>query len=145
MNWPDWIAIVISSIALIFSLIGYFKYDRPIKSLQKQDLEREALKYKRAAFEIKYIQGLTTSILAIQNTGNVCATNINVELKKDEGSSMSFEGGSLQYHIKQLEPTETCNPIHILGNATFRIKVTLTWDDESGEGISKNYYLERHG
>ena len=44
MDWSDWIALgsaVIALIALGFSLVGYFKYDKPIKSLQKEKLQEE--------------------------------------------------------------------------------------------------------
>lgn len=49
-----------------------------------------------------------------------------------------------QYHIVQLEPTEKSKDIPIIGNAPYRLKVKLTWDDETGMKLTKNYFLERN-
>lgn len=145
MEWSDWIALgsmLIALIALGFSLWGYFVYDRPIKSLQKEQLEREAIENKQAKFNVVYTRLLIYNILRIQNEGPATAKNIVVELYDD--NALAFEGMKTQYHIVQLEPTEKSKDIPIIGNAPYRLKVKLTWDDETGMKQTKNYFLERN-
>lgn len=93
MEWSDWIALgsmLIALIALGFSLWGYFVYDRPIKSLQKEQLEREAIENKQAKFNVVYTRLLIYNILRIQNEGPATAKNIVVELYDD--NALAFEG-----------------------------------------------------
>lgn len=145
MEWSDWIALgsmLIALIALGFSLWGYSVYDRPIKSLQKEQLEREALENKQAKLNVVYTRLLIYNILRIQNEGPATAKNIVVELYDD--NALAFEGMKTQYHIVQLEPTEKSKDISIIGNAPYRLKVKLTWDDETGMKQTKNYFLERN-
>lgn len=145
MEWSDWIALgsmLIALIALGFSLWGYFVYDRPIKSLQKEQLEREALENKQAKLNVVYTRLLIYNILRIQNEGPTTAKNIVIELCDD--NALTFEGMKTQYHIVQLEPTEKSKDIPIIGNAPYRLKVKLTWDDETGTELTKNYFLERN-
>ena len=50
-----------------------------------------------------------------------------------------------RFVVDTLEPTEKSNDISLIGDAPCRIKVRLTWDDNSGKGLSKNYFLEKNG
>ena len=146
MDWSDWIALssaLIALIALGFSLVGYFKYDRPIKSLQKEKLQQEAIENKRANLRVSYSQVLIYNVLQIQNIGHIVAHNIVVELESEK--DLAFEGMERQYKIEQLEPTEKSKSFAIIGDAPYNLKVKLTWDDESGERIKKNYYVDRQG
>lgn len=144
MDCSTWIALgsmLIALVALGFSLCGYFKYDRPIKSLQKEKLQQEALDAKRAKLNVTYRALLVNSGLTIHNNGQVIAENIVVELC--DRQDLLLADGESKYHIEKLEPTEKSHNIPIIGNAPYRLIVKLTWDDESGTSLSKNYFLER--
>lgn len=144
MDWSNWIALssaLIALIALGFSLVGYFKYDRPIKSLQKEKLIQEALEYKRANFEINYdLIALKNCYLRIKNIGKVTAKNINVELRSKK--SIAFKDGSQQYTIEQLESTQKTRHLLLSGDCPSSLKIKLRWDDESGERIEKNFFVD---
>ena len=144
MDCSTWIALgsmLIALVALGFSLCGYFVYDRPIKSLQKEKLQQEALDAKRAKLNVSYRALLVNSGLTIHNNGQVIAENIVVELC--DIPDLLLADGESKYQIKQLEPTEKSQNIPIVGNAPYHLKVKLTWDDKSGKRLSQNYFLDR--
>ena len=147
MNWSDIIALssmLIALIALGFSLWGYFVYDKPIKSLQKKKLQQEAIDRERASFNVSYNQVLIHNVLQIQNIGSVVANNIIIEIESAV-TPLVFEGMKDRFVIDKLEPTEKSNDIPLIGDAPYRLKVKLTWDDNSGKGLSKNYFPEKNG
>ena len=147
MNWSDIIALssmLIALIALGFSLWGYFVYDKPIKSLQKKKLQQEAIDRERASFNVSYNQVLIHNVLQIQNTGSVVANNIIIEIESAV-TPLLFEGMKDRFVIDKLEPAEKSSNIPLIGDAPYRLKVRLTWDDNSGKGLSKNYFPEKNG
>ena len=145
MDWSDWIALasaLVALIALAFSLVGYFKYDKPIKTLQKEKLLQEALENKRANFEIIYkAASLSGCRLRIQNTGKVIAKNIEIELRSEK--SIAFSNGTKQYTVAQLEPTQKTRHLSLIGDCPFQLKLKLKWDDESGERREKNFFVDK--
>ena len=145
MDWSDWIALssaLVALIALAFSLVGYFKYDKPIKTLQKEKLIQEALENKRADFEIIYkATSLSGCRLRIQNIGKVIARNIDVELRSKK--SIAFSDGTKQHVVERLEPTQKTGHLSLIGECPFQLKLKLKWDDESGERREKNFYVDK--
>ena len=139
MDWSDWIAIA----ALGFSLWVYFKHDKEIKSLEKEKLEREAMENKRAHFDVQYDWLFVRHILCFQNIGKSTAKNIVIDIESKE--TLTFQDGTTQYRINQLEVTEKSEPIPLTGGYQHAIKVTLTWDDESGKGITQTAFVEDEG
>ena len=147
MSGSDIIALssmLIALVALGFSLWGYFVYDKPIKLLQKKKLQQEAIDRERASFNVSYNQVLIHNVLQIQNTGSVVANNIIIEIESTVTPHV-FEGMKDRFVVDKLEPTEKSNDIPLIGDAPYRLKVRLTWDDNSGKGLSKNYFLEKNG
>lgn len=139
MDWSDWIAIA----ALFFSLWVYFKHDKEIKSLEKEKLEREAMENKRARFDVLYDWLFVRHILYLQNIGKSTAKNIVISIESKE--PLTFQDGTTQYRINQLEVTEKAEPIPLTGGYQHAIKVTLSWDDESGKGITQTAFVEDEG
>lgn len=139
MDWSDWIAIA----ALVFSLWVYFKHDKEIKSLEKEKLEREAMESKRARFDVQYDWLFVRHILCLQNIGKSTAKNIVISIESKE--PLTFQDGTTQYRINLLEVTEKAEPIPLVGGYQHAIKVTLTWDDESGKGITQTAFVEDEG
>lgn len=146
MDWSDWIALgsaVIALIALGYSLVGYYKYDRPIKSLQKEKLQQEALEKKKAKFEVSYFTVLIHNMFQIQNVGNVIAKNIQISIVDDKQNQIAFQDGKLLHQIPQLEPTEKSKTVALRCDYQNRLKVKVTWDDDSGNGYSRNFFVDR--
>ncbi|MBO6073711.1 MAG: hypothetical protein J6P74_01085 [Paludibacteraceae bacterium] len=139
MEWSDWIAIA----ALGFSLWVYFKHDRKIKSLEKEKLERETLENKRARFDVRYDWIFVRHVLNLQNIGKSTAKNIVISI--DNKEPLTFQDGTTQYKINQLEVTEKAEPIPLNGGYQHAIKVKLTWDDESGKGVTQTAFVEDEG
>ena len=140
MDWLDMIAITISALTLIFSLFVYFKHDKEIKSLEKEKLEREVIENKRAHFEVQYDWLFVNHVLCIQNNGKSTARNIVISIESKE--PLTFQDGTTQYRIKQLEVTEKTDPIYLTGGYQHSIKVQLRWDDESGKGVMQTAFVE---
>lgn len=138
MNWSDWIAIL----TLVFSLWVYFKHDKEIKALEKEKLKREAVESQRARFDVQYKWLFVRHILCLQNTGKSTAKNIVINIESKE--PLTFQDGSTQYRINKLEVTEKAE-IPLTGNYQHAIKVTLTWDDESGKGVTQMEHVEDDG
>lgn len=136
MDWSDWIAIF----ALAFSLWVYLKHDKEIKGLEKEKLEREALESRRAHFDVQYDWLFVQHILCLQNIGKSTARNIVVSIESKE--PITFQDGSTQYRINQLEVTEKAEPISLNGSYQHAIKVKLTWDDDSGKGVTQTAHIE---
>jgi hypothetical protein len=139
MDWSDWIAIA----ALGFSLWVYFKHDKEIKSLEKEKLEREAIENKRARFDVKYDWLFVRHILCLQNNGKSTARNIIVSIESKE--PLTFQDGTTQYRINQLEVKEKSEQIPLIGDFQHAIKLKLTWDDESGKGVTQTAFVEDEG
>ena len=131
MNWSDWIAIF----ALGFSLWVYFKHDKEIKTLEKEKLEREAIENKRAHFNVQYDWLFVRHMLYLQNIGKSTAKNIVINLESKE--VLTFQDGTTQFRINQLDVTEKAEPIPLTGGYQHDIKVKLKWDDESGMGVTQ--------
>lgn len=138
MNWSDWIAII----TLGFTLLVYLKHDKEIKALEKERLEREAAENKRAHFDVLYNWLFVQHILYLKNTGKSTAKNIVINIESKE--PLTFQDGSTQYRINKLEVTEKAE-IPLTGNYQHAIKVTLTWDDESGKGVTQMEHVEDDG
>ena len=139
MDWSDWIAIT----ALCFSLWVYLKHDKEIKSLEKEKLEREAKENKRACFDVQYDWFFNYHVLCLQNKGKSTAKNIVISIESKE--PLTFQNGTEQYRIDQLEMTEKSKQIPLTGGFQHAIKVKLTWDDESGEGVTQTAFVEDAG
>jgi len=139
MDWSDLIAIA----ALGFSLWVYLKHDKEIKSFDKEKLEREAKENKSARFEVQYNWLFVNHVLCIQNKGKSTAKNIVISIESKE--PLTFQDGTTQYKINQLEVTEKSEQIPLIGNFQHSIKVKLTWDDESGEGVTQTAFVEDEG
>jgi len=139
MNWSDWIAIA----ALVFSLWVYFKHDRKIKSLEKEKLENEAMENKRARFDVQYDWLFDRHMLCLQNIGKSTAKNIVISINSKE--PLTFQDGTLLYRINQLEVTEKAKPIPLIGGYQHTIKVILTWEDESGKGVTQTAFIDDEG
>lgn len=139
MNWSNLIAIV----ALGFSLWMYFKHDKKIKSLEKEKLEHEALENKRARFDVRYDWIFVRHVLNLQNIGKSTAKNIVISINSKE--PLTFQDGTLQYRINQLEVTEKAEPIPLIGDYQHTIKVKLTWEDESGKGVTQTAFIDDEG
>lgn len=138
MNWSDWIAII----TLGFTLLVYLKHDKEIKALEKERLEREAAESKRAHFDVQYKWLFVRHILCLKNTGKSTAKNIVINMESKE--PLTFQDDSTQYRINKLEVTEKAE-IPLTGNYQHAIKVTLTWDDESGKGVTQMEHVEDDG
>ena len=138
MDWSDWIAIA----ALGFSLWVYFKHDKEIKSLEKEKLEREAMENKRARFDVQYKWLFVRHILCLKKKKKSTAKNIVINIESKE--PLTIQDGSTQYRINKLEVTEKAE-IPLTGNYQHAIKVTLTWDDESGKGVTQMEHVEDDG
>jgi hypothetical protein len=143
MEWQNCIAIGISLTTLLFTLWVYFKHDHEIKTLEKEKLEREALENKRAHFDVQYDWLFVNHILCLQNNGKSTAKNIVIDIESN--GSITFQDGTTQYRIDQLEVTEKAKPIALLGGYQHSIKVKLTWDDESGNGVTQKAFFEDKG
>lgn len=143
MDWQSFIAIGISLLTLLFTLWGYIKHDHEIKTLEKEKLKREALENKRACFAVQYDWLFVRHMLCIQNIGRSTAKNIVIDIESK--GSITFLDGTTQYRIDQLEVTEKAEPIELLGSYQHSIKVKLTWDDESGNGVTQKAFLEDKG
>lgn len=143
MDWQNFIAIVISVLTLLFTLWVYFKHDHEIKTLEKEKLEREALENKRAHFDVQYDWLFVRHILCLQNNGKSTAKNIVVSIESKK--TLTFQGGTTRYKINQLEVTEKAAPIPLTGGYQHAIKVKLTWDDESGIGVTQTAFVESKG
>lgn len=139
MDWSDWIAIA----ALLFTIGVYFKHDSVLKTLEKEKLEREAMENKRARFDVKYDWLFVRHILCLQNIGKSTAKNIVISIESKE--TLTFQDGKTQYRINQLEVAEKSEPIALVGDYQHSIKVKLTWDDESGKGITQTAFVEDEG
>ena len=139
MNWSDWIAIA----ALGFSLWMYFKHDKKIKSFEKEKLERETLENKRARFDVRYDWIFVRHVLNLQNIGKSTAKNIVISINSKE--PLTFQDGTLQYRINQLEVTEKAEPIPLIGDYQHTMKVKLTWEDESGKGVAQTAFIDDEG
>ncbi len=139
MNWSNLIAIV----ALGFSLWMYFKHDKKIKSLEKEKLEHEAMENKRACFDVQYGWLFDHHKLCLQNIGKSTAKNIVISINSKE--PLTFQDGTLQYRINQLEVTEKAEPIPLIGDYQHTIKVKLTWEDESGKGVTQTAFIDDEG
>lgn len=137
----DW-SYLISTIALGFSLWVYIKHDKEIKSLEKEKLEREAAENKRAHFHVQY-EWLSYHFICIQNNGKSTAKNIVINIESEK--PLTFPDGTTQYFIGQLEETEESNSIPLIGGYQHAIKVKLTWDDESGNGVKQTVCLKDNG
>lgn len=133
-------SILISFVALIFSILVYFKYDKKIKFLEKEKLEREELENKRARIDMQYKWVFDHHILRLQNNGKSTAKNIAISIESKE--ALTFQDGTTQYRISQLEVTERTEPIQLNGGYQYAIKVKLTWDDESGKGVTQTASVE---
>lgn len=136
----DIIAIIISVLALGFSIWVYFKYDKVIKSLEKEKLEREAMENKRAHFDVQYNWLFVNHELILRNTGKSTAKNIVISIESNE--PLTFQDGTTQYRLSQLEETEKSDSIPLIGGYQHAIKMKLTWDDESGKGVTQTAFLE---
>ena len=142
MEWQNCIVISISFITLLFTLWVYFKHDKEIKALEIEKLKREAVESQRARFDVQYKWLFVRHILCLQNTGKSTAKNIVINIESKE--PLTFQDGSTQYRINKLEVTEKAE-IPLTGNYQHVIKVTLTWDDESGKGITQTEHVEDDG
>ncbi len=138
MNWSDWIAIS----TLGFSLWVYFKHDKEIKALEREKLEREAVESKRAHFDIQYKWIFVQHVLCLKNTGKSTAKNIVINVESKE--PLTSQDGMTQYRINKLEVTEKVK-ITLTDNYQHAIKVTLTWDDESGKRVTQTEHVEDDG
>ena len=143
MDWLDMIAILISLFAFSFSVWVYIKHDKVIKTLEKDKLEREAIESKRARFDVHYDWLFVRHILCLQNIGKSMAKNIVISIESKE--SLTFQDGTTQYKINQLEVTEKAEPIALNGCYQHAIKVKLTWDDESGVGVTQTAFVKDEG
>ena len=139
MNWSDLISIA----ALGFSLWVYFKHDKEIKSLEKEKLEREVIENKRAHIDVQYKWRFDRHILCLQNKGKSTAKNIIISIESKK--TLTFQDGTIRYKIDQLEVTEKTEPIPLTGQYQPAITVKLTWDDESGEGVTRTAFVEDEG
>lgn len=139
------VSIIISGLALLFSVCIFFLLDHRIKVLEKEKLEYEIQEYKRAKFKVDYqlLFGIH-NLLHIENIGKVVAQNINILIEPSEDGDLIFNNGGKTYHIDQLDATEKHDAIPMQGQAPRKLKVVLTWDDKSGKGVTKNYYVEWH-
>lgn len=138
MNWSDWIAII----TLGFTLLVYLKHDKEIKALEKERLEREAAENKRAHFDVLYNWLFVQHILYLKNTGKSTAKNIVINIESK--GPLTFQDGTTQYRINKIEVTEKTE-IPLKGNYQHAIKVALTWDDESGKGVTQAEHVEDEG
>ena len=127
---------------MVFSLWVYFKHDKEIKALEKEKLEREAAESKRAHFDVQYKWLFVRHILCLKNTGKSAAKNIVINMESKEPKT--FQDDTTQYSISQLEVTEKVE-IPLTGNYKHAIKVTLTWEDESGGKVSLTEHVEDDG
>lgn len=143
MEWQNCIVISISFITLLFTLWVYFKHDEEIKALEKEKLEREALEIKRAHFDVQYNWLFVRHILCLQNIGKSTAKDIVINIESKE--PLAFPDGTTQYRIDKLEVTEKAEQIPLMGNYQHAIKVTLTWNDESGKGVIQTAFVEDDG
>ena len=143
MEWLDMIAIVISAFALGFSIWVYNKHDKEIKLLEKEKLEREAIENKRARFDVQCDWLFVCHILCLQNIGKSTAKNIVINIESKE--PLTFQDGTTQYRINQLEVTEKAESIPLTGGYQQTIKVQLIWDDESGKGVTQTTFVENKG
>lgn len=139
MDWSYLIGIA----TLGFTLWVYFKHDKEIKSLEKEKLERDARENKRACFDVQYNWQFVNHELYIQNTGKSTAKNIVISIESKE--PLTFQDGTTQYRINQLEVTEKAEPIQLDGGYQHAIKVKLMWDDESGKGVTQTAFVEDEG
>lgn len=140
MDWQSFIAIGISLLTLLFTLWVYIKHDHEIKTLEKEKLKREALENKRACFAVQYDWLFVRHMLCIQNIGRSTAKNIVIDIESK--GSITFQDGTTKYRIDQLEVTEKAEPIPLIGNYQYDIKVKLTWDDESEKGVTQTFFVE---
>jgi len=143
MEWSDWIALGSAAVALVslgFSLWGYFVYDRPIKKLQKQDLEREALKKKQAILKVDYLEENGNSMLRIANIGYANAENITLK-SLSEGYAFYNEGSQKEHTIGVLRPQDTPQRIHLVYRKP-HLTMEVKWDDASKKGNIEKYELD---
>lgn len=143
MELQNCIAIGIFIITLLFTLWVYLKHDSKIKTLEKEKLEREALENKQARFDVQYNWLLVNHTLSLQNIGKSTAKNIVIDIESKE--PLTFPDGTTQYRLNQLEMTEKAEPIPLINGNPHAIKVKLTWDDESGIGVTQTSFVEDKG
>ena len=143
LDWQNYIAIGISLLTLLFTLWVYFKHDSVLKTLEKEKLEREAAENKQARFDVQYDWLFVQHILCLQNIGKSTARNILVSIESKV--PLTFQNGTRQYRIEQLEVTEKADSIPLVGKFQHAIKVKITWDDESGIGVTQTSFVEDKG
>lgn len=142
MEWSDWIALgsaVVALVSLGFSLWGYFVYDKPIKRLQKQDLEQEALKKKQAILKVDYLEETGNSMLRIANVGYANAENITLK-SLSEGYAFYNGGPQKEHTIGVLRPQDTPQRIHLVYRKP-HLTMEVKWDDASKKGNIEKYEL----
>jgi len=142
MEWSDWIALGSAAVALVslgFSLWGYFVYDRPIKKLQKQDLEQEALKKKQAILKVDYLEETGNSMLRIANVGYANAENITLR-SLSEGYVFYNRDSTKEHFIGILRPQDTPQRIHLVYRKP-HLTMEVKWDDASKKGNIEKYEL----
>ena len=149
MECSDWIAIgslIVALVALGFSLWGYFVYDRPIKQLQKQDLEQESLAKKQARLKIDYTQNeFRNSIFRVENVGRSDARNI---VLKGISEEPVFYGRSItnnkEYVVGTLRPNDSAHVIRTCYRRQ-RLTMVVTWDDDSQIERTETFEVNYNG
>ena len=147
MEWSDWIALgsmLIALIALGFSLWGYFVYDKPIKSLKKEILARELVEKKHARLQLDYHDNKWNNYVEIENIGYVKACNIQLHSLIPQVKFRDTGGLTDTFVLPVLRPHET--PIHIYVQSAniLKIKIQVTWEDESPKDNIEIFDLQLH-
>jgi Na+-translocating ferredoxin:NAD+ oxidoreductase RnfG subunit len=131
------LAIVISSLALIFSAYTYFKHDKKIKqqsrllnqyNLEKIEKEKEEeKKAKIEAFVVKEYKGTRT--IKIYNKGKSIAKSVNVIIPKNDGYEVINNPCLID-----IKPQNGIEVMLILStNCPDKIKIGFEWKDDFNE------------
>jgi Na+-translocating ferredoxin:NAD+ oxidoreductase RnfG subunit len=131
------LAIVISSLALIFSAYTYFKHDKKIKqqsrllnqyNLEKIEKEKEEeKKAKIEAFVVKEYKGTRT--IKIYNKGKSIAKSVNVIIPKNDGYEVINNPCPID-----IKPQKGIEVMLILStNYPDKIEIGFEWKDDFNE------------
>lgn len=139
---------VIASLALVIS--GYLAWHQrginasqaKVNELLLQQGEAEALETKQADLGASYLRlGKGNHRLKIWNKGKATARNIRIDFP--DGNNLVAESDVVQKF--PLEALEQFQFVELTAYMRIGMKekhqLTLTWDDASGENVSKNVYV----
>jgi len=129
-------SLLISVIALLFSVITYILHDRRIKKqeglINKYQLEKidaERIEQNKALIRANFVRGTSgKNKVMVYNAGKSAARNINFEILSEDQNFMVLNKDRFPFDL--LNPQEsTALSLTTFEESPDTIRVRLTWDD----------------